>query len=467
MIVDHDLADLEGLLALVRDFAGLDFPAGRRGGLSRPIDAACERLDLGTVGALRDHLADPANRVELERFVSSVTVGETHFFRIHPQVEAIRRLVLPDLLARHGGNRRLRILSAGCSTGEEPYSLAIIVDEMLPKRDGWDITILGTDIDREALDRAREASYGEWSFRGVPDEIRRRCFRREANRFRLHDHIRDMVRFEYLNLADDAEMERPLMREGFDLILCRNVLIYFPASIAMQVVARLERKLMPCGWLLTGHAEAPMVVFRELLDAYEQPETVVFRKRASGAPLRSDFVPPDAVAPALPERPQPAATPDTSDRAATIARLQVEAEDNPLDPSPLLLAARLLAAATQYEAAEQTVRSALDRDELDSGAHYVHGLVLDGLGRSRDALDALRRAVYLDPGNALAHFSMAVALDRLGQRARAADVLAHLGRLLAVRESAEVIDALELLTVGRLRELVELRQRVVHEMVSR
>jgi chemotaxis protein methyltransferase CheR len=126
----------------------------------------------------------------LEMLALSMTVGETHFFRVNPQIEALRRVVLPELIARHKTDRQLRVWSAGCSTGEEPYTLAMLLCEQLSKPNDWDVQLVATDFNRAALEMARLAVYGEWSFRDSPREMRSRYFTPAAKRWRLNDQVR-------------------------------------------------------------------------------------------------------------------------------------------------------------------------------------------------------------------------------------------------------------------------------------
>jgi len=171
---------------------------------------------------------------QIEILASHLTVGETYFFREPAHFEVIRHEVIPDVLRRRGPGHKLRVWSAGCASGEEAYSLAIAVEEAgLADR----AHILGTDISRAALAAAREASYGTWSLRGVDDGLVRRYFRRAQDRRLLDERISKRVAFEFLNLALDAYPSVAAGVWGMDLILCRNVLIYFDR----QTIARVAR----------------------------------------------------------------------------------------------------------------------------------------------------------------------------------------------------------------------------------
>ena len=246
---------------------------------------------------------------------AEITVGETFFFRYAEQFNALRATILPALIAARASERVLRIWSAGCSTGAEAYSLAILVHELLgDARSDWRVSILGTDISVEALATARAAEYGRWALRTMPPEERLRYFtrlpaapgiRREGG-YALRPEYRGSVRFERGNLLTLVDPGPP-QGEPFDLILCRNVLIYFDARTVAAVVRGLGRRLRPEGWLLLGHAE-PSPAFASFLDAVSLPGTVAYRPRAEAPPVAlpgmpvPDPVPPTGQAPEPPAR---------------------------------------------------------------------------------------------------------------------------------------------------------------------
>lgn len=179
--------------------------------------------------------------------------GETYFFRDRGQFDLLRFRLLPELIGRRREAKILRLWSAGCASGEEAYSLAMLVDMLLPEREEWDILILGTDIDPAALEKARRGRYGQWSFRLVSAGLQRRYFRREGEEWELDEGIREMARFRALDLIGgdfpDAELR------DMDLILCRNVFIYFRPEEVERVAAKMAAALSEGGYLMTGHTE--------------------------------------------------------------------------------------------------------------------------------------------------------------------------------------------------------------------
>jgi chemotaxis protein methyltransferase CheR len=194
-----------------------------------------------------------AGRVPLDDLVTELTVGETYFFREPAHFEFIQNEVFPEVMKRRGADHVFRIWSAGCATGEEPYSLAIALVEA-----GLQGQVLATDISRTALWRAREATYRPWSLRGLDEERVQRVFRQAGDRWRLHARFGDLVTFQFHNLAQDAYPSLPAGIWAMDLILCRNVLIYFDKASIARVAHGLHTSLADGGWLITGPSDPPL-----------------------------------------------------------------------------------------------------------------------------------------------------------------------------------------------------------------
>src|SRR5262249_11865871 len=252
--------------------------------LARALDEAVAALaadaECASPQALYEAFAAGSRWDLLEALVGQLTVGETHFFRVAPQIEALQRVVLPELIQRRAAQRRLSIWSAGCSTGEEPYTLAILVREQLPAARGWDIQILATDVSHPALQAARHATYGEWSFRDTPSRVRTQDFTPVGKRWRLSDSIRRMVRFAHLNLAADVFPSPAPTGPTRDPIVCRNVTIYFSADATRRLYARFADALVPEGWLVLGPSD-PAPDNCPGLDAVHLPGVMLWRRRVS------------------------------------------------------------------------------------------------------------------------------------------------------------------------------------------
>src|SRR5215510_5905191 len=196
-----------------------------------------------------------ASRREWEELVLPLTIGESYFFRDSGQFSLLREQVIPELIERNSAARSLRIWSAGCSTGEEPYSLAILVDELLPTHSHWNIVIIGTDVNKRAIAAARRGIYRQHSLRTLDPELRKRYFHQHRGDWELDARFRSMVSFRQVNLFGDPFPDSTGNLLEMDLILCRNVLIYFDRTAIAPVITKFTNTLKVGGYLVTGHAE--------------------------------------------------------------------------------------------------------------------------------------------------------------------------------------------------------------------
>lgn len=479
---------------LVEERSGIALPSIRRLNLEQAIGRALETCGYSEPMDLYDHLRSVPGHTDLESFISSLTVGETYFFRNTPQFEALEKHVLPELIQERSHERRLRIWSAGCSSGEEPYSLAMLLERMLPEIDSWNISILATDINRDALVKASRARYRSWSFRGVPAEIQARYFIARGDELELDVRLRQMVRFEYLNLTEDSYPSLVTNTNEMDLIVCRNVLIYFRDATARSVIARLHRCMADDGWLFLGHSEpsywlsdrfsphsfdGAIGYHRRGIDksreqtALGQPPGPLHSRpappvtphggRSRARPRRTgeSGMPPPPVEQSVAERCRLVLTRwETSDPERALVELEGLATENASDPRPPYLVAKMHANRLQTDAAERWTTVSLQRDPLFAPAHYVRGVVAAEDGRPEDAVEAYRRCVYADPQWPLGHFAFADTLLRIGQVRRAAAALSNLERLVKdVPPEQEVPDG-DGLTIGRLRELAHMQLEI-------
>jgi chemotaxis protein methyltransferase CheR len=201
------------------------------------------------------------NRQEMKVLLGLLTVGETCFFRYQAHFQALLEAVLPELVERNRERRSLRIWSAGCSTGEEPYSIALLLAEHFPQLSDWQVEILATDVNKRALSSARTGIYGARALRATAPLFRKKYFHAVAGGFELDRAIRSRVRFAYLNLQPGPYPA--LGEDRFDLVFCRNVMIYFQPETTRRIVARLAGILRPGGYLFLGHAETLQPFSRE------------------------------------------------------------------------------------------------------------------------------------------------------------------------------------------------------------
>jgi chemotaxis protein methyltransferase CheR len=238
---------------LVHGHCGIFFRDDTRYLLERRLAPRLEALGLSDFVAYHRFLRfDPTRAAELQKAIDLLTTNETYFYREPLQLDALAREILPRLARERAAERSLRILSAGCSTGEEAYTVAVLVkDSRL--FEGWEVEIHGCDISTRCVDHARAGVYGEHAFRNAESEPMRRWFHLREGKWAIDEAIRRMVRFGRENLLDP----RALTALGrLDVLVCRNVMIYFDTPARKQVLRRFHEKLRDGGWLLLGHSES-------------------------------------------------------------------------------------------------------------------------------------------------------------------------------------------------------------------
>jgi chemotaxis protein methyltransferase CheR len=405
-----DEAQYLEIAAHVTRRSGMVFAPNRRvearAGIARAMKAS-----VAPTGAAYLALVQRSTSV-LDALVDELTVSETHFMRDPPQMELIRTEVLPAL---RGRPLAPRVWSAGCATGEEPYSLAILLEQ-----EGLDAGafVLGTDFSEPALRKARTASYSDWSMRSVDAPFLESYFRRSGQRRRtLVDRIRQKVRFERVNLVGE-ESFAAAGAYSMDLILCRNVLIYFDHATARRIAARLFECLAEGGVLLTGGAD-PLLTDGGLFDIEVTRVGLVYRRPRTGAFPVAPAPPPKAwTPPPFPDA--PIAPPPSMDTIGVPP--PDKAAGTRIDPELGGASfARILAQANRAgaEDAERLVAAELGRHPLDAPLHYLSATLLLALGRHVEAEGKAQRALYLDRSLAVAHFLMGTLLRRRGDLAGA------------------------------------------------
>jgi chemotaxis protein methyltransferase CheR len=406
---------------------------------------------------------------EWQELEAEITIGETFFFRHKEQFAALRDVIFPDIIRRNTQRRALRVWSAGCAVGAEPYSIAILLERLLGAalRD-WTIEIVGSDISRRALDQARTGVFSDWALRGMPAAERARDFTAmpDGRHWRIADRHRLRLHFVQHNLLSLPPAGGSPDWAQFDLILCRNVLIYFsPAQIA-PTLAALAACLSPTGWLMVGHSDAIAALPRDLsiveLDgtmAFRQPDSEIL----SAAPRLSALIEPVAIPVERPppppqigsrhqEAPAPAPLPPAQ---ASVVPTQAGRRN-----APPLAVIRALADAGRLDEAADACRLAIEADPLDARLHFYDGVIAQAGGLRAEAAAALRRAVYLAGDMVMAHYHLGLLLldgpmPEAGRRS-----MAQVMRLCATLPEDAVLPESDGLTPPELAERVRLRLRV-------
>jgi chemotaxis protein methyltransferase CheR len=485
-----DQTDVDRFRDIVARRFGLRFDDTRLGHLAKALEGRLESAAERPAAYLRRLDSRTLAREDMRALAGALTVSETYFFRNIEQFRALEEVALPARMSARSESRRLRFLSAGCASGDEAYSIAILVRDV-PGLAGWDVSIQGVDLSPAVIERAIRARYAGWALRETPASVQKRFFRPEGRDFVLDPAVQAMATFRERNLVEDDEALWP--REALDVVFCRNVLMYLTADAARGVVERIARSLAPGGFLFLGHAET----LRGLSRAFHLEHThgtFYYRRREAhevasadategalgqtplplsdtGASIGADDSWVDNIRRAS-ERIQsltttstaasarsmiePRATQATRDRgradlvvAVDLLRREqyVEAQlvlgglpkESALDPETLLLKAVLLTHGGDLARAEEVCRDLLQRDEMNAGAHYLMALCREGAGAPRSAVEHDQLAAYLDPGFAMPRLHLGLLARRAGDEEGSRRELHHALALLQHEEASRLL----------------------------
>jgi len=508
---------------LVHNRCGLHFSDKRRADLERGVRQAFAASTCTDVNEYYHLLQNPnSDAVHFERLVNALTASETHFFRNPGQIETLYNSVLPQLIRRRRALRALRIWSAGCASGEEPYSIAMLLRELLPDVDRWSITILGTDINTRMLARARQAIYSEWAFREErAKQWRPRYFNRQGGHYELTPVVQRLVTFSQFNLVEDDYPSYKSNTTMMDLILCRNVMIYFTEPVSRRIIEQFHNCLTPGGWLAVGHAEHSFTTHCSfqvhnfpnaiLYQRGDKPTSSLQRQERVPAPIEDDsllaslipvskygdvapsFIPapvPVGVRPTPPVKAKrrvrpPAPEPrldhvyihalgrlghvDPSERAKELQSYGRSEEARELllelvkagchDAFTYTSLGQACTNLGHWEEAERWCRQAIRSDILALDAYYTLALVLQHQGQLDEATKAMEKVIYIDRYHVLGHFGLADLYRNNGQLPQALKSLDNTLRLLNGCAEEEFIPGSGGITVASLREAIVHQQQ--------
>lgn len=442
---------LDDLKRLLAQKTGLRLPATVHERFVGMLYEHSARRRYATLEEYRTFLCSQQADSEWEEFARAFSSSETFFFRDHGQFDLLRLRLLPELIARHREDKSLRLWSAGCASGEEAYSLAMLMDMLLPDCHDWNILILGTDIDSRAISKAQSGRYGRWSFRMVPPAIQHRYFHLEDTEWVITERIRRMTRFRVSNLVGDSFPDFGSELYGMDLILCRNVFIYFDMAAVSAVAAKLAATLSDGGYLLTAHTELighPITGLESRLFA----EGMVHQRHAflpASVPLPEPPVVTHAAVCTAPPPPLPRPVDTITQTPAKETPSQPKIELNPA--FALCASAREHADRGEYELAEQLCRRALTADPLLATPYFLLAQLAQLKKDIEQAKDCLNKAIYLD------HRCVAAYLELAALHERASDML----RAQALRHAA-----LEIVRSMPIDEPIEQYERTAGELAQ-
>ncbi len=440
------------------------------------LDELGELLDArrSAIGAI--NVDDYLRRIddqELDALATRLTVGETYFFRYREQLDAFRDVALAETLKRTNGP--IRILSAGCATGDEPYSLAMTILDHAPQA-AVRTEIVAFDLNPSSLAKAREGVYAPWALREIADDDRPRHFSKHGTTYRLARDVRDMVRFEQRNLV----LEDPAFwRAGaFDIVFCRNVVMYFDVETMRSVIRRIAKATNPRAFLFLGHAETLRGISNDFHLRHSH-ETFYYERKGEGdhvadrpreprdEPRVTTFVATptghvaedaswvdviqrasERVAKLSTAPTAPHATRDEpAERGKILEMVRAERFAEALellgtrdeDPESRLLRAVLLTNRGDLALAESICGDILSSDDLNAGAHYVKALCREHAGDRESAIAHDRMATYLEPTFTMPHIHIGILERRAGRLDRARAEIVRALELIAAEDPSRIL----------------------------
>lgn len=480
---------------------GLHFPRERWADLERGIRSAAREFDFEDVeSCIQWLISSSLTKKTIELLASYLTIGETYFFRENKTFKVLEEQILPELIrSRRRNERCLRIWSAGCATGEEPYSIAILLRRRIPDFKDWNITILATDINPQFLDRASEGIYSEWSFRDTPTGFKEKYFTRKPNgQFQILPDIKRMVTFSYLNLAEDTYPSILNNTNAMDIIFCRSVLMYFIPTRIKEAVQKFCHSLIEGGWLIVSQAEVSHVSFPHLASIHYR-DAILYRKDSQksqeviyvpsketasyvvDARKAVSVQPPiELVAKLKPEviSPQPtkgegAKKPETIEKqsptyeetlvlyeqgrytevADTLLESVLDKED---DSKAMALLARAYANQGKLAEAVEWCKKAITTDKLNPSHYYLLAIIMQEQGQMNEVVTSLRQTLYLDPNFVLAHFALGNLTQRQGKLKESRKHFENALLMLRTYQQDDILPESEGVTAGRFIEIIRM-----------
>jgi chemotaxis protein methyltransferase CheR len=486
-IPENLLRDISGLIG---SQTGLHFPPKKWSALKKAAQNTAAAHGMNVRDFMEGLLSPCADGQMLNALVNHLTIGETYFLRDKHLFQLLKDHIIHDLVTcRLGNNEKINILSAGCASGEEPYSIAILIDQSFPAIRKKDITIIGTDINSLFLEKARKGIYSQWSLRETPDTILTRYFTPSTSAtFALSSHIRDRVRFVHLNLVENDYTAHLNFREPFHIVLCRNVLMYFDDGNRMKVISKLTGIMAENGWLITGPAETGFIQSSDLIPV-RCANTLLHRKSTSSKTIRrNDLTPAWAQHPPEPEprrrQPRPAPlktgikTPyagiadekpgivqyqealdlyekgEYTNAASMLERL-ITRNNAPgasflMATEAMMLLARSYANLGMLKIARYWCEQAVASEKLNPEIHFLQATILQDAGDVPAAVQSMKQALFLDPEFIMAHFMLGLLVPSPAGEKSLQNALG----LLKNRDPEEVLPFSEGITAARLTEMI-------------
>jgi chemotaxis protein methyltransferase CheR len=460
----------------------LHFPKERWDDLERNIRSAAKEFEYQDVDSFIQHIvSSPLTREHSELLAAHLTISETYFWREPESFEVLEQMILPELIRlRQKNNKRIRIWSAGCSGGEEPYSIAIALTRIIPDIKNWNISILATDINPRNLQKAVTGEYGAWSFRTSPKWLKEKYFiEKNKGHFQIIPAIKNMVTFEYLNLAEN-DYPSPLNHtNAMDIIYCRNVLMYFNQERFRLVAKGLYNSLIEGGYFVVSSSELSTQNFPDFLPV-NIPGFVLYQKNSSNKRKQNKNEISETKPEPTPVFVQDLVKPNLSETESSVFKeedilqttdqiyeeiLNTYSKGNypevinrlqkvDLSPDEQILLIRAYANTGKLSDALTECQKAILTRKLDSKIHYLYASILQELKQPDEAIAALKRAIYIDPDFVLSYYSLGNLYLKKGNMDATKKYYKNILSIINKWSDDEIVPESEGLTTGRFKQII-------------
>lgn len=485
---------------LVERKCGLSFPPKKFDDLKSGVLKAFHYSGCGNLLEFYQVLAGNGAEHPLFRsLVTYLTVNETYFFR---HFGVLEKELLPLICQSRSASKTLRIWSAGCASGEEPYSIAMVLDSIIPDIGSWDVSVIATDINDNLRAFAAEGIYRPWSLRSCDGYYKKKYFRNVDGFYHLDERIKKMVSFDFLNLAKPPYWFRGNPMDEFDLILCRNVTIYFELHTTILIVNNFYDALKDKGYLIVGHAEPSVLIYNKFRSEVF-PDAVVYQKDLAKEPVNSTGirirsaarVPKSSKPPKVSTAPKtngserkPLAVkkraPATAGREFQEKRIDAKTETevfgealelfwakktdeaiqrfkevievNPDNARAYYMIAHIHANLDQVEEAKDWSSKALKRNPLLIEAYYLLALIHTEEKKYDEAIRLLKKVIYIDIEFALGYYEIAMNYFKLGNTVLGHKNLNEARKIIDKKDPLEKIGILKELTAGELKTMTQI-----------
>lgn len=467
----------------IETLMGLHFPQAKHTDLTRKLHYVAEDLGCSnTATCVEKLITEPLNQRYQNALAKHLTIGETYFFRNKTGIALLKSKIFPDMIRKREAEKRLKIWSAACSTGEEPYSFAMLLDSLQLPNNAWQYKIFASDISLDFLEKANRGIYSNWSFRNTTQFQKNRYFLKPAdNKYQIVDRIKQRVDFFQWNLVSDIYPSILKGLHNLDFISCQNVFIYFEPETIFKILKRFYETLDDGGWLLVSPSEAPFISASEFHYTGEALGGIFFQKRSRLSSVAMAYnaemqYSPKTITSCVPQTelepspPLPSVGEDLTEDAlyelalqnyqhghydALIDQLKTAMfggdEFRYCGDKSFKLLIQVYVNTQQYTAALQCCESVIAENKLNVLPHYLMGTVLQLQGQYNAAVESFRRALFLDDSCMLAYFALANSFRKLSKNRQAIQTLKNLLKSLDRHPENEILKGDDELTVKTLK----------------